>query len=87
MEQVAAIAGQDNNDSTEEDIFSKTAKMFRSIRPGWVAKLVSLDSQTVSIDPNLPIGIDVPLPEVTLTNQMDRDWLMDLFLPSNYQFP
>ena len=87
MEQVAAIARQDNNGSTEEDTFSRTAKMFRSIRPGWEAKLVSLDSQTVSTLPTLPIGTDIPLPEVTLTDQMDRDWLMDLFLPPNYQFP
>lgn len=87
MEQVAAIAGQDNNGSTEEDVFSRTAKMFRSIRPGWEAKLVGLDSETISTLPTLPVGTDIALPEVTLTDQMDRDWPMDLFLTPNYQFP
>ncbi|KAI4285158.1 MAG: hypothetical protein L6R35_004724 [Caloplaca aegaea] len=86
MEQVAAIAGQDNNGSIGEDTFSRTAKMFRSIRPGWEAKLGGLDSETVSTLPTLPVGTDIPLPEVTLTEPMDKDWLMDLFLPPNYQF-
>ena len=84
MEQVASLTGQDNNNSVGEDVFSLTAKMFRSIRPGWEA---TLEDATISTLPTPPNGNDTLLPEGFQMDQTDNDWLMEMFLTPNYQFP
>ncbi len=84
MEQVSVLAGLDNSDSVERDFFSRTAKMFRSIRPGWEAILVGPDTPAVSTSPNLPNANDHPLPEDFPLDHYDADWLTDLFLAPNY---
>ena len=87
MEQVATLAGHDNNDSIGEDVFSRTAKMFRAIRPGWEAKLIGLEDPTATTLPTPPSASDTPLPLDFPMEQLDDAWLMDLFLTPNYQFP
>ena len=84
MEQVSALAGLDNSDSVEGDVFSRTAKMFRSIRPGWEAILVGPVGPLVSTSPNLPNANETPLPEDFPLGHYDNDWLTDLFLAPNY---
>ena len=84
MEQVSGLAGLDNNDSLERDVFFRTAKMFRSIRPGWEAILVGSDASKVSALPNLPNADDPPLSEAFSLGPYDNDWLTDFFLAPNY---
>jgi len=84
MEQVSVLAGLDNNDSVEGDVFSRTAKMFRSIRPEWEAILVGPDALMVSTLPTLPNANDPPLHEAFALDHYENDWLMDLFLAPNY---
>ena len=63
MEQISALAGLDNSDSAEGDVFSRTANIFRSIRPRWEAILVGPVGSTVSTSPNLPNANGPPLAE------------------------
>ena len=84
MEQVSVLAGLDNSDSVEGDVFSRTAKMFRSIRPGWEAILLGPVGPTAYTSKNLPDGNDIPLPEDFSLDHYDNDWLTDLFLAPNY---
>lgn len=82
MEQVKTLAGLDNNDCPEGDIFSRTAKLFRSIRPEWEAKL-GPDDLMVSTIPTPQNANETPLPEVLPVDFSDNEWL-DLFLSPNY---
>ena len=84
MEQVSVLAGLDNSDSVEGDVFSRTAKMFRSIRPGWEAVLAGPVGPSVSTSPNLPNSNDSLIPEDFPMDHYDNDWLTDLFLAPNY---
>lgn len=81
LEQVAILAGLDNTDSPEGDIFSRVAQLFRSLRPVWEAQL----------QPD-----DLPLSTAPATQNIDEfalsgslgvdsfdDWLADFFGPSN----
>lgn len=83
MEQVKTLAGLDNNDSPEGDIFSRTAKLFRSIRPEWEAKL-SPDDLMVSTIPTPQNAGETDLPEVLPMDFSDNEWLLDLLLSPNY---
>ena len=83
MEQVATVARLDNNASTERDVFSRTAKLFRSIRLKWEAKLRPEDVMvsTLSTPQNAnETSFLEPLP-VDFT---DNDWLTDFLLAPNY---
>ena len=84
MEQVSVLAGLDNNGNLEGDVFFRTAKMLRSIRPGWEAILVGPDVPRVSTLPNLPIVNNPPLPEASLLDHYDNDWLTDFLLAPTY---
>lgn len=76
LEQVAIVAGLDNSDSPERDVFSRTAQTFRSLRPGWEARLGPDDLS------NIPISEIFP-PNAFEFDFFDSDWLMDL-PPTNY---
>lgn len=83
MEQVKTLAGLNNNESTEEDIFSQTAKLFRSIRPGWEAKL-GPDDLMISTTSTLDDTSETSLAEAFPVNFSDNDWLTDFLLSPNY---
>lgn len=83
MEQVTTAAELDNNDSVDGDIFSRTAKMFRSIRVGWEAKLVP-DDLTVSPISRPQSVNEIPLPETFPVDISDNDWLMDFLLAPSF---
>ena len=74
MEQVAVLAGLANSDSVEGVVFSRTAKMFRSIRPGWEAILVCPVGTMVTTSPNLPNANGISFPE-DFPDHQDNDWL------------
>ena len=83
MEQVSVLAGLDHNGDLEGDVFFRTAKMLRSIRPGWEAVLGGPVAPRVSTLPNLPIVNKPPLPEAFLLDHYDNDWLTDFLLAPN----
>ena len=83
MEQVANLAGLDNNDSTEGDVFSRTAKKFRSIRPEWEAKLGSNDLIVPTMPPPENAN-ETPLPEAFPVDFADNDWMMEFLLAPNF---
>ncbi len=83
MEQVTILAGLDNSDSTEGDVFSRTAKMFRSIRLGWEAKL-GPDDLMVSTVLTPQNTNETPLPEAFEVDFSDNDWLMNFLFSPNY---
>ena len=82
MEQVAAVAGLDNSDIAEGDVFSRTARKFRSIRLEWEAKL-GPDDLTVSTIPT-PQSAEATLTEASSADFSDNDWMMDFLLNPNY---
>ena len=84
MEQVSVLAGLDNNDGQERDVYFRTANMLRSIRPGWEAVLVGSDASEVSALPNVPNADDPSLSEAFPLGHYDNDWLTDFFLTPNY---
>ena len=83
MEQGATLAGLDNNDSTEGDVFSRTAKKFRSIRPEWEAKLGSADLIVPTIPPPRNAN-ETSLPEAFPVDFADNDWMMEFLLAPIY---
>ena len=87
LEQVAGLAGLVNSNNSERDAFSRTAQMFRSLRPGWEAK-VGPDNPSIT---SIPHHINETLTFLENTNETfpsnalaaefsDSDWLADLFL-------
>ena len=82
MEQVAAVAGLDNSDIAEGDVFSRTARKFRSIRLEWEAKL-GPDDLTVSTI-STPQSAEATLTEAFSADFSDNDWMMDFLLNPNY---
>lgn len=81
LEQVAILAGLDDNDSPETDVFFRAAQMFRSLRPEWEAKLGSDGLSTISIPQN--INETYP-PDAFALEFFDNDWLMDLLVSPSY---
>ena len=82
MEQVAALAELDNTDSSDGDVFSRTAKKFRSIRLQWEAKLRPEDLLVSTI--SYPTNANDMLPSEALAlNFQDNDWMMDYLLDPN----
>jgi len=80
LEQAAIIAGLDNSDSLEKDVFSRAAQMFRSLRPGWEAKRDLDGLSTIPIQQN---ANDAFAPDALAVEFFD-DWMTDLLLPLNY---
>jgi hypothetical protein len=76
LEQVPILAGLDNRDSLDADVFSRTAQTFRSLRPGWEARMGPGDLSTSSISEIFP-------PNAFEFEFLDNDWLIDV-LPTNY---
>lgn len=83
MDQVATFPRLDNNGSTEGDIFSPTAKKFRSIRHDQEEKL-GPDSYMVSTISTLQDADVAPLPEGFPVGFPNNDWMMDFLLAPNY---
>jgi hypothetical protein len=83
MEQVAILAGLDTSDSPEGDIFSRLAQMFRSLRPGWEAKLRP-DDLVLSTIPTPQNVNEISLLDSLGVDFFDNDWLMDFHLPPNF---
>ncbi|KAE8146579.1 hypothetical protein BDV25DRAFT_162216 [Aspergillus avenaceus] len=87
MSQVAVLAGMDGEPDT--DVFSRVAKMYRSVRMGWEAKL--------GTEPFLPPGADPAqaLPEpleampLDFPQVSDNDWLSDMLnsIAQSNRFP
>jgi hypothetical protein len=76
-EQVAILAGLDDNVIPRIDVFSRAAQMLRGLRPEWEAKLGAGRLATVPAEPE-NIDETYPLDDISL-NFLDNDWLMDLF--------
>ncbi|OQV07342.1 hypothetical protein CLAIMM_11793 [Cladophialophora immunda] len=78
MEQVTFLGGFDNTDCPDGDVFTRTARMFRSLRPAWETKRNSVQSKSSPqyID-------DLILPDLIGTDSFDIDWFTDLFLSPN----
>jgi hypothetical protein len=83
MEQVANIAGLDNSNIPERDIFSQVAQIFRSLRPSWEAKL-GADGSAASTIPASQNTVDFSLPDELGVEFFDNDWLMDLLISPNF---
>ena len=82
MEQVAAVAGLEDSGIAEGDVFSRTARKFRSIRLEWEAKL-GRDDLTLSTIPT-PQYADATLTETFPADFPDNDWMMDFLLDPNH---
>ena len=81
LEQATILAGLDNSGSLEKDVFSRAAQMFRSLRPGWEAKMGPDDLSTITIPQNCN---DTFPPDALEVDFLDNDWLMDLLPSPNY---
>ena len=79
MEQVATLAGLDNTDSSDGDVFSRTAKRLGSIRLQWEAKLRPEDL-LVSTTSDPPNADEMFPSEALALNFQDNDWMMDYLL-------
>ena len=84
LEQVAILAGLDNSNSPEGDIFSQLAQTFRSLRPGWEARLRQDDLVLSTIHTPQNVN-EVSLPDSLGVEIFDNDWLVDL-LPWEFGF-
>jgi len=87
MEQVAEIVGLGNQHSAEIEVFTRLAKMVKSLRPTWEAKLAQNAPTVGNGMPSVPMMDHVSLAE-TLPPDFADDWLMD-FLgdPHSQPFP
>ncbi|KAI9740059.1 MAG: hypothetical protein M1818_004810 [Claussenomyces sp. TS43310] len=83
MEQVAILAGLDKSESPGGDVFSRGAQMFRSLRPGWEAKLGRDDLVLSTILPLQDVN-ETFLPDALGVELFDNDWLTDLLFSPNY---
>ena len=72
----------DTNDNPEGDLFSRSAKKYRSIRLEWETKLGPEDLR-VSTVPSAQIGSNYALPEDFSLEFPDNDWMMDFLLAPN----
>lgn len=79
FEQVAELAGLDNSGFPEGDLFSRSAQMFRTIRPGMEIHLVQDDLLTIP-PPQTVNGIFPP--DDFPVMGFDDDWLMNFLLSS-----
>jgi hypothetical protein len=79
LEQVATLAGLDNNDNPERDVFSRAAQMLRSLQPGWKEKQSLDDLSTIFIPQNANGAFP---PDALAVEFFDNDWLMDLLSPN-----
>ncbi|RFU30228.1 hypothetical protein B7463_g6109, partial [Scytalidium lignicola] len=82
MEQVAVLAGLDNTDCPEGDVFSRHAKLLGGLRSGWEAKLRP-DDLALSAIPSSQNSDDIGLLDPLGMEFFDNFWLMDLSLPSS----
>lgn len=78
LAQVSSLAGLDSSDMGE-DIFTRTAKRFRSVKVGWEAKLDTGVMRATSAsrptdDLNLPYDFSMGFPE----SEWQDDWLTDI---------
>ena len=90
MERASTQAGySDNRKGTDtEDVFSRTAKAFRSMRSGWEARLRPVSGPVISID--TPIGSlpnhndDMALSDQFPVDLSNDDWMMDFLMAPNH---
>lgn len=83
MDQVATVTGLDASGSPEGDVFSRAAQLFRSLQPGWEAKLRT-NGLALSTLPTQQSIEETSLPDSLGLDFLDNDWLAELFLPPNY---
>ncbi|KAJ5692059.1 hypothetical protein N7462_001482 [Penicillium macrosclerotiorum] len=81
LEQVPGIAGMDNRDNADGDVFSRSAQIFRSLRPEWEAR-VGVDDVIPATMPSSQDAGEIPSPGSFGDEILDNDWFMDL-LSSN----
>jgi hypothetical protein len=80
FEQVAELAGLDNSGFPEGDLFSRSAQMLRTIRPGMETHLVQDDLLT--IPPPQSVNEMFSSDDFSVMG-FDDEWLMDLLRSSN----
>lgn len=80
MEQVANVAGLDNSDAPNGDIFSRSVQIFRSFRSEFVSKLAP-ESIELSNIPNTHSINDIQLPDAGGEELFDNDWFLELLTP------
>lgn len=83
MEQVATVAGLDNSNSTEGDVFSRIARELRSIRLEWEAML-RLHDLIIPTSPTLQNVTETPFSEALPVDLADSDWMMDFLLAPDH---
>jgi len=82
LEQVQAVAQLENTEFPGGDVFSSTARMFRSLRSGWEASWGTDAMSTVPFGQN----VEDAFPTDGMPGEgFDNDWLMDLLLSQNYK--
>jgi hypothetical protein len=82
MEKVAISAKLDNSDSPEGDIFFRSAQLFRSLQPGWEAKLRT-DNSLLSNISNSQNMNDISFQDSIGMEFLNNEWFMDISLPPN----
>ena len=83
-EQAPKALGLDNSGSLDGDVFTRSVKMLRTLRPAWEAKLrrnnpVAADAPTPQSNEDILLADSLP------TDFSDNDWLMDMLIPSTFQ--
>ena len=78
-----ATATLDSNDSPLGEVFSRTAKKFRSLRPDWEAKL-GPDDSTVFANPTAQTINETPLAGDFPIDFPEDDWMMDFLLAPSF---
>ncbi|KAE9369122.1 hypothetical protein N431DRAFT_412898 [Stipitochalara longipes BDJ] len=81
LEQVEVVARLDNGETPGGDVFSCTARMFRSLRSGLEVALDPHDTSTVPLEQNIEETFSM---DGLIVDTFDNDWLMDLLLSPNY---
>ncbi|KAB8222898.1 hypothetical protein BDV33DRAFT_201036 [Aspergillus novoparasiticus] len=78
LEQVPAVVGIDNSSYPNGDLFSRSAEILRSVRPGWEAKLGSDNMVSVEPSPHDINGIHMPDSSFFGDDSLFDSWFMEL---------
>lgn len=82
IEQVTTAAGLDNTGSVEGDVFVRSARMLRNMRPRWEEKLGPEPDMTSALPISQNIN-DMTLLEPFQLDFVDNEWLTDFMLAPN----
>ncbi|KAE8420988.1 hypothetical protein BDV36DRAFT_292664 [Aspergillus pseudocaelatus] len=78
LEQVPVVVGIDNSSYPNGDLFSRSAEILRSVRPGWEAKLGSDNMVSVEPSPHDINGIHMPDSSFFGDDSLFDSWFMEL---------